>query len=169
MMMRSSLLVMGLCGLLSLNGTIVLGEDVLFRVETVGYVDQLATDPSPREQTLRSIEVVARPDEPFRSVVRVGSQTIKLTGTLRLTEKGEYACRFRYCCLTDTGETVLVQEGLREPVIRVDSLDTSMTLPENRSVTLGGLTTEQQNSSEPVRYSKTRHILTITKQGGDEE
>ena len=65
-------------------------DDYLLRVDTIGYVDEPASEKPPKEVVLSSVEVVARPESAFRTRVTTGRQTLVLAGNLRRGDDGGF-------------------------------------------------------------------------------
>ncbi|MEQ8788735.1 MAG: hypothetical protein RIC55_20660 [Pirellulaceae bacterium] len=77
-------------------------EDYLLRLDEVGYPKTLVAD-MPRDLLLHRLEVVARPDAPFRVKVEGGGQVRTFEGTLRAKDDGAFVVDLFYRRAIDSG------------------------------------------------------------------
>ncbi|MGC1273320.1 MAG: hypothetical protein WBC44_06400 [Planctomycetaceae bacterium] len=151
------------------------GEYVV-RVDVAGYVDAPLTDPPPEEMPLRSIEVLCRPGEPFRSRTNVGKETTTVSGVLKRAEgeagdASEFVVELRYSHVVDTGQTVPVAPGREQNILDITSSCGTMTADLDVPCVLGGITTRvrDQDSEHPDRASKTTVTVTVSEDRPSDE
>jgi len=104
-MVRSILLVLAL---LCSHSATIRGDDYLLRIDTMGYVDR--SDEIPKEILLHSIEIVVRPQSPFRCKVVVCAETLVVAGKLSPVDHGDFNVQIRFAHSVDTGIRVLVND-----------------------------------------------------------
>jgi len=138
-------------------------DDYLLRVDTIGYVDEPASEKAPKETVLRSIEVVARPESAFHSKVTTGPQTLVMAGNLRRDDDGGFVVQIRYAHSVDTGNTVPTEDGGREPVPGKTAAQTTVKVALGDSVTLGRFETEEGAPGKRRLKSKAMYVLVLTK------
>ena len=126
--------------LLSACATVGNAADYLLKFDAFGYHN--VAEEEPKEQLLHSIEVVARPGQPFHSKVTLGAETVILAGTMRPGDKGLFAFQIRYAHSVDTGETIPTPGGGSEPRLCGTSMETTVSAKLGESALLGGTSTE---------------------------
>ena len=139
------------------------GDEYLLRVDTVGYVDQPAAANDPEETTLRSIEVLAIPNAPFRAKVQLGKETMTFSGKLEPSENGTFSAAIRYAYTIDTGTRVLNAQKQVEPVLDGTSFRTIIGIAVGEPVMAGGVKTRASQPNTPTVKSKIMHRLVLTK------
>lgn len=141
------------------------GEDYLLRFETIGYVDRPADEKEPKELVLQSIEIVARPESTFHGKVRIGTETLVLSGALHSKDGGKFRVHVRYTRSVDSGLTVATERGA-EPVLNTSSLSADIAILVDCPTVIGGFDSRKA-SAVPSGYettiSKARHVLLLTR------
>ena len=140
-----------------------IADDYLLRVDTIGYVDKLASEKAPVETILRSIEVVARPRSAFHGKVNTGTQTLVVAGNLRPADSGGFVVQIRHVYSVDTGRSVPTEDGGRKPLRDTTVTQTIVTVADGDSVTLGGSDTTSSRPGKPTLRSRTRCVLVLAK------
>lgn len=146
----------------NLSAAAAVADDYLLRLDTIGYVDKPASEKDPKEIVLRSIEVIARPQSTFYGKVNTGSQSLTLVGKLCPTDNGGFDVHIKYICSIDTGTTVLMEDGRRQPLPDTTMVETNVTITVSDSVTIGGIDTTKEQSGNAKQRSKTRHVLILS-------
>ena len=139
-----------------------LADDYLLRLDTIGYVNNPASDKPPKETILGSIETIARPRSAFHGKVKIGAQTLMLSGELHPADNGHFNVQLRYTHSIDRGMTVPTECGGLEPVLDASSLSTTLTIALGTPVLVGGSETETKQVGEATKASKARHVLLLT-------
>jgi hypothetical protein len=142
-MNRSILLIVALC---CSFGSVASADDFLLRLDAIGYVDKPASEKNPKETVFRSIEVVARPGSAFYGRVKMGVETLVVSGKLDFADNGRFHVHIRSVYLIDTGHTT--------PSRSESATNVSIALGEY--VTLGSI---ESRSGKPERHSKTQDVL----------
>ena len=138
------------------------GEEYLLRLDTVGYIDQPAAEKAPKEMTIRSIEVIAVPDVPFRAKVQLGKETITFSGKLKPSENGTFTAAIRYRYRRETGNTVRIKNQV-VPSLDETSLQTRIGITLGEAVLTGALKSRASQPDNPSVKSKIMHRLVLTK------
>jgi len=159
-------------------------EDYLLKIETHGYIDAVVPDDfklneslpdpqsgkpparregEPEQKLLRSIEVIVRPDADFRTKSVNGKQTIRLTGRMTSKGDGKFDVTFRHAMLTISDTTVLVEEGVEEPIINITEMQTQITADLDQSVMLGDSLSATQTKDGIKRVTKNTSRLKLTR------
>ena len=94
-----------------LSASSCFADEYLIRVDAVGYEDAIVSEKNPEESVLRSIEVFAQPNKPFRSKVRLGVETLVLEGMLTPQADGSFSMQVKYLHEIDTGVIVPTVDG----------------------------------------------------------
>lgn len=147
----------------SFSAAAAIADDYLLRLDTIGYVDKPASEEAPKEVVLRSIEVIARPQSQFYGKVNIGLQSLTLVGKLSPTDNGDFNVHIKYICSIDTGTTVPIEDGRRQPLPDTTVVKTNVTITIGDSVTMGRLDTTTEQSGKPKQKSKTRYVLILAK------
>lgn len=141
-------------------------EEYVIRVQSVGYEDVDVSVEVPAETVRNSIEAFIRPNQPFRSKVRLGPETLTLEGMLRPQTDGSFSLHVKYCHEADTGITVPTEDGNERPVLNVTSSESTVAIKLDRSVTIGGMETKSTRivSGKQSRVeSKLHHVLIVSR------
>jgi len=153
--------------LLLLISPAVRAEEYLIRVEGVGYEDVPASEKVPEEQSLYSAEVIAVPNQTFRSRTRLGPETLTLEGKLKPEGDGSFSLKIRFHHEVDTGMTVPTFDGAEEPVLNVTSTESSnIAIKLDRTVTFGGMESQMNETVDGKQTdvcSKLNHVVTVTR------
>jgi hypothetical protein len=143
--------------------SVTVGNDYILRIDTVEYTDGPASEIESRKTTLRSIEVIARPDFPFRGRVSMGAETIVLVGKLGPADNGEFQVQLKHEHSLDTGAPALGKDGSKEPRIDVTFFEAVVTVRVDASLNFAGLLRQESRTGEQVTQTKIRHVVTLTK------
>lgn len=138
-------------------GSAAIGSDYILRVDKIERTDGLTPEKEPKETTVCSIEVVARPHFPFHGRVSVGGETVSIAGKLRPTDKGEFVAQFHFEHLVNTGATISGDDGTRKPVIDKSVAQTSVTVLVGTGVDIGGLVMKDSKTRQ------IRHVVTLSR------
>lgn len=148
-------------------------EEYLIHVDAVGYEDAIVGEKVPAETVLRSIEVFAQPNKPFRSKVRMGAETLTLEGTLTPEDDGSFSMNIKYLHEVDTGDTVPTVDGGDERIMDITSFACTVTITLDKPVMTGGMETKRDETlpggKESHTESKLWHYLTVTRQNPTRE
>jgi hypothetical protein len=148
---------------------VVIAADYVVRVDTIGYTDQPATEETPTEIVLRSLEVVTDSELRFHGKVTIGARTLQLRGQLKLSDTGDVFAQIRYEDLVDTGETVLTKDGKNEPIILGSQCNTMISGPLDKPITMGGMgittteTLDDQSQATKSTITKLKYVLVVKK------
>lgn len=115
----------------------VRADDYLLRLETNGFRDRPMQEQQPIEQTLESMEVVARVNQPFYGNCTLGSTRFSIDGFLEQLKDGRFRVRIRYHKATDSGESVPGPNGLQIPITRTTNINTTAIVELQKTVELG--------------------------------
>ena len=150
--------------LCSLCTSSAVAEDYLLRVDAIGFVDRPASEKDLPEATLRSVEVVVRPDSTFHTKTIIGAETVIVSGKLCPKDKGGFSLQIHYeHTVVDTGIILPNEEGIMKPLLHIMSANTTIAIAIDESVVLGGIETKQRETSNPEKHSKTRLVSVLTK------
>lgn len=140
-------------------------EDYLLRVDVIGFVDRLTSEKDQAEQTLRSVEVVVRPDSTFHTKIKTGPETVIVSGKLSSRDNGGFSLDivYEHTVVVDTGISLPNEEGIKKPVLDTTRINTTIAIAVDESVALGGLERKSGEPSNPEKHSKTRLALALTK------
>jgi len=138
------------------------GDLYLVRIDMVGYVDRPATE-EPVERTLRSLEVLTQPNTQFHGKTQTASQTLQVSGSFRRDDEGKFDVQIRCQESIDTGDTILVAENVREPLLAVTSVDRTITVTPGERVKLGGCDTLTSMMGKPDLKTSIRFEMVLTK------
>ncbi|QDT51943.1 hypothetical protein Pan258_60400 [Symmachiella dynata] len=141
--------------------TSALADDYLVRLDKIGYVEQSVEGAEPKEKVLQSIEVIARPDSPFRAKVVIGMKTEILAGKLRRGEKNDFTIDIQYHHIVDTGDLIPTEDGRGKPRLNITKMKTTLTISEGKPILMGGIDTGKQQDGQ--LKSKSRYVLVVTK------
>lgn len=139
------------------------GDDYLLRLAALGYADRPASSKAPAEVCLHSIEVVARPEAPFRARAQVGSTSLAIHGALHPKEDGAFRVEFHFDHLVDTGDTRITPAGDREPVFDETSLQSTVVLVPGAASTVATLKTKLADDTGSASESSLRYVMTLVK------
>ena len=139
-------------------------EDYLLRVDVIGFVDRLTSEKDQAEQTLRSVEVVVRPDSTFHTKIKTGPETVIVSGKLSSRDNGGFSLDIVYEHTVVDIEIILPnEEGIQKPLRHTTRVNTTIAIAVDESVVLGGNETKHGEPSHPIKHSKTRITSVLTK------
>lgn len=144
----------------------VCAEEYLVRVEGVGYQDVPVSEKVPVERSLYGVEVIAVPNQLFRSRTLCGPETLLLEGELKPGADGSFSADIKFCREVDTGCTVPKLDGTEEPVLDVTSTACSVTIKLGQTRLLGGMETqfdEIVDGKQRTVKSKVHHVLMVSR------
>ena len=147
-MNRSIVLAMVVC---CSCASFAVAEDYLLRVDAIGFVDRLPAEKDLPETTLRSVEVVVRPDSPFHTKTIIGAETVIVSGKLCPKDKGGFSLQILYMRTVDTGIRLPNELGIKKPSLDTTALHTTNAIAIDESFALGGFETKTGDSGNPER------------------
>ena len=159
-MIRSIVLGMVLCSLWTSSA---IAEDYLLRVDAIGFVDRPASERDLPETTLRSVEIVVRPDSTFHTKTVIGAETVIVSGKLSPKNTGGFSLQIFYARTVDTGIILPNEQGIMKPLLHIMSVNTTIAIAIDESVVLGGIETKHDDMVNPIKHSKTRITSILTK------
>ena len=139
-----------------------IADDYLVRVDKIEYIDKSASEKAPKEKSLQSIEIIARPQSTFHSKVKIGMETLTLAGKLQPAENGGYIIQIQYRHIIDTGETFPTEDGKGKPRLNKTEFQTTLSITEGKSLTIGEIETNRSPQGKPEK-TKIRYVLTVSK------
>ncbi len=140
--------ILSLLAILSLCPAVAGNDEYLLRVDTIGYID--STEEFPKEIVLHSIDVLARPNQAFHSQVKVGSETLIISGRLHPVD-GEFRVQVRFAHSADTGTVV---HG--EPILDESSVKTTVVVAAGKSVDIGFSTSTSDVITDKIEMSRVK-------------
>lgn len=90
------------------------------------------------------------------------SQSLTLVGKLCPTDNAGFDVHKKYICSFDTGTTVLIEDGRRQPLPDTTMVETNVTITVGDSVTIGGIDTTKEPSGKAKQRLRTRHVLILS-------
>jgi hypothetical protein len=128
---------------LGAGGPIQPPTDYLLRVEFLGY-DTEILDPPPREEFIRSIEILIRPGQPFLGRLKEGKETITVRGTFRCNKEGDFVGDLSAARLVDNGHTVPIAPGKEQKIFDITSGHATVSLKRNEPFQCGGVVSRSE-------------------------
>ncbi len=161
-MFKTLLLAMVICGSWA---PFAFPEDYLLRVDVIGFVDRLPAEKDQPEQTLRTVEVVVRPDSTFHTKIKTGPETVIVSGKLRSKDNGGFSLDIVYDSrvVIDPRTMVPNEDRIKKTVIDTTMVNTTIAIAVDESVALAGFELKQGEPSHPDKHSKTRFAFVLTK------
>ncbi|GIX04926.1 MAG: hypothetical protein KatS3mg114_0795 [Planctomycetaceae bacterium] len=123
-------------------------DEYLLRVDTIGYID--SPEEFPKEIVLHSIDVLARPNQAFHSQVKIGSETLIISGRLHPVD-GEFRVQIGFTHSVDTGTVV---HG--EPILNESSVKTTVVVAAGKSVDIGFSTSTADVITDKTEISRVK-------------
>ncbi len=142
--MRQTILL--LFAIVSFCSAVPADDEFLLRIDGIGSID--SSEESPKEIVLHSIQALARPNQTFHSKVKVGSETLMMSGRLHQVD-GEFRVQIRYKHSVDTG-TVIRGESLSNET----SVNTTVVVAVGKSVVIGGFTATSDVTTDKTEISR---------------
>lgn len=141
-------------------------EEFLVQLEQYGSTQPSAAEP--REERLRSMELLVRLDTPFRTKVSIGNEEFTLSGQLTAAPEGKYRLNVRHHLAIDTGTTVVVGDGRTQRILDETSFQTTLVMNLDEAIVASGMDTSTTDAAGDVR-SKTRFQVKVVKYVPTEE
>ena len=160
-MFKSLVLAMVIC---CSGASSAIAEDYLLRIDEIGFVDRPASERDLPESTLRSVEIVVRPDSTFHTKTINGAETVAVSGKLSPQEKGGFLLQILYSYrVVDTDISVPNEHGIKIPGLNTFGVNTEIELALDESVATSSLVTKTGDSGNPEKHSAKRLELILTK------
>ena len=131
--------------------TFVSADDYLLRIETIGFRDQQQREKEPTKETLESIELVTRVNQPFYGNFKMGAAKISIHGILEPTKDGGFEIRFTYRRSKYSGTTESTE------------ISSTFRIELQQAVELGRSDKIIDTPNGRVTSSKTRSVLSLEK------
>ncbi len=152
------------CFVLCLTAT-ASGEEYVLHLDTVGYIDQPAAAEAPKETTIRSIEVLVQPNQPFRMKLQSGKETITFSGKFEPSKdkniKSDFTIAIKYLYEFDSGARVAVAKNRTKPVPDITSFNTTLGINVNEPINATEfITAGNKQPGKPLK-SKVRFVLVL--------
>jgi hypothetical protein len=145
------------------HAAVASGEDYLLRLDNTWSIHETANDEKPPDAiVLRSIEVLARPNQPFHAQIQIGNETLKLAGTLKPAESGGFTIDFCHEHIIDTGATVATGINQVKPLLDETKVNTIFGISVEKPVCVGEMSTAQQSEAHPRRRVHIRLMMHLT-------
>jgi hypothetical protein len=141
-------------------------DDYRLRIETLECNSESEVDCE--ESVVACIEVVTRPGEKLQTKVVQGARTLIFKGKLVQNDDGGFAIQIRYVRTLETSDFISVAENVRQPVIEVSSVSTTVKVAVGTPLTVGRTVSSKVEHGKDPKVTKSRVVLTLTKDDSEE-
>lgn len=139
------------------------GNEYILRIDTIGYFEEPTSAIEPEETTLKSIEVVVRPDFPFHARVRLGADAIVLSGEIHPAKNGDFVVEFKYKHPVYGTLTVAGKNESHEVMVRSTGAERKLTLSIDIAQEIGSHNVQSSSPGKQTLTSKSRIAVTLVK------
>lgn len=150
---------------LVLASSIVSAEDYLLRIEAVGFRERKVDAPASPQEILDSIEVVAKPNEPFYASATIGAQKVSLKGVIERLDDGRFKVQFKYAYTKFAEKLLPVPNAQKTPLVSAESgvNSTSTIVNLGIPIPLGGMDSSKTEKDKAMYQSNTKNVLSLIK------
>jgi hypothetical protein len=154
-------------GFLCCLTTIASGEEYELHLDEVELIEQPGANIAPKETTVRQIEVLVKPNQPFRFKMQAGKETITFSGKLKPSEdknsKEPFIIDVKYQYEFDSGVRVAIDKNRTKPLPDITSFNTTLGLKVNEPINAAEITTTRnEQPGKPVKVNL-RYVLVLKK------
>lgn len=141
-------------------------EEFLVQLEQYGYTRSSAAEP--RDERMRSMELLVQLDTPFHNKVTIGNEVLTFSGKLTAAPEGKYRLNVRHHLAIDTGTSVVIGDGRKQQILDETSFQTTLGINLDEAIITGGMDTSTKDAAGDVK-SKTRFQVKVVKYVPSEE